>query len=252
MLNNDCQNFIPMFQDYLDGTLDPAEKAELLKHLDVCDDCCVLFRELEQLSALLRAAPEVSVPPSTIPDAVGAMAAAARRNRTKRNQWVSVAAVLMVFAGSALAMNGDLIGSEKAKDRDLPNMESLADIQEEEVEYGAISTMDLPPDAAGGGAMPDSEKADTQQELRYSSCTADEGLDSFEEALLDPGFNKLLAENDLGYGYELIECVREEDGSLSFVIYFYEDARQAIEYNEEDAGWLSYSNVRSLNWKENE
>jgi len=44
-----CERFKPMLTGYLDGELDPAERAQVEQHLAGCEACA---RELEELTAL--------------------------------------------------------------------------------------------------------------------------------------------------------------------------------------------------------
>ncbi|HPF18769.1 MAG: zf-HC2 domain-containing protein [Bacillota bacterium] len=251
MLNQDCQNYTSMFQDYRDGTLNPALQEALTQHLRSCSKCRELLREFEQITDLLRAEPEVDVPTAVIPDVTEIIASARNRNRSKHRQWVSVAAVLLVFAGSALVMNQGGIDTQQAKDEHLSHTSGIKEAEGEEPDYGASSVGELPPEQqSDGDGYTDTQE--TVDALRYVECETEKGPDAFDRALQDPIFNDWLTENDLGYGYELVECIPEEDGSATFVIYFYEDERRTLRYDASDPGWLSYSNVRSFNWSENE
>lgn len=251
MLNKECQNCISMLQDYLDGTLDPVMQEHLHAHLESCDECRDLLREYRQIEYLLRTEPAVSVPASSMPDTSKIIAAAERRAGAKRRQWVGTAAALLVFASSALLMNESFAPPETAKDGDLSSVESIVSPEEEALEYGVSSMADQ---AAGSAAedMPEELAVESQEKLCLRYQPADSETDPFIEAQRDPDFAALLAANDLGYGYELIDFTEEEDGSLTFVIYFYEDAQRTVDTGVTDDQWPSCSNVRSLNWKESE
>ncbi len=232
MLNKECQNCISLFQDHLDGTLDPALQDVLRAHLEVCGECRDLLREYEQIDIMLRQTPPVTGSHASMPDVSKVIATAQKRSRVRKRQWASAAAVLLVFVSSAMLMD-----------------ESFA--PPETMEYGISSMEDQAAGAAAGDLSQDAAE-ETQEKMCLRYQADGDAADPFVEAQQDPDFAVLLAENDLGYGYELIDFTEEEDGSLTFVIYFYEDAQRTVNIGETDDEKLSYSNVRSLNWKESE
>ncbi|HHX92838.1 MAG TPA: hypothetical protein GX688_04260 [Clostridiales bacterium] len=81
--------------------------------------------------------------------------------------------------------------------------------------------------------------------------------DPFARALQDPDFHNDIMAADRGHGYNLIEQIAEDDGSYTFVVYFYpNDEPSALECAP--AGGACDSNgplsqyVRSFTWIESE
>ena len=58
-----CQELVEVLTDYLDGTLDPHDRARLEAHLAICDDCQVYLEQFETTITLADQAgePELSL-----------------------------------------------------------------------------------------------------------------------------------------------------------------------------------------------
>lgn len=244
----ECQNCTSMFQDLLEGTLEVSREEFLKQHLEGCSACRDLLREFEQITDALRLASSDIPAIVPLPDLSGITETAARQRKARHRQWISVAAVVAVFAGSSLLMDSGLFRPEVAED----TLQSVQESSEADSEgasgYGGGGSVTAPQEeeaVAKGGAL---EYRDLES---IDSLACESSLDpSLERALTDPDFSAEVEKADPGFGYELLECIQEEDGSLTFVLYFYEDDRRLIEYDEGGEGWLSSPNVRSFHWKE--
>jgi hypothetical protein len=61
-----CANFEIALCDYLDGTLAPAEKAEVERHLSTCAACAELARDARAAIAFMERAADVEPPPELV------------------------------------------------------------------------------------------------------------------------------------------------------------------------------------------
>jgi anti-sigma factor RsiW len=61
-----CANFEIALCDYLDGTLAPAEKAEVEQHLSTCASCAELARDARAAIAFMERAADVEPPPELV------------------------------------------------------------------------------------------------------------------------------------------------------------------------------------------
>lgn len=74
-----CREIIEFLADYLDGTLDPAARAEFDRHLAVCASCVAYLASYRLTIRMAKAAEEVDAgdPPEELVAAI--LAAAGRR-----------------------------------------------------------------------------------------------------------------------------------------------------------------------------
>jgi anti-sigma factor RsiW len=61
-----CANFEIALCDYLDGTLAPAEKAEVEQHLSTCASCAELARDARAAMAFMERVADVEPPPELV------------------------------------------------------------------------------------------------------------------------------------------------------------------------------------------
>jgi anti-sigma factor RsiW len=52
-----CQELVELVSDYLEGVLEPAERARIQAHLAECDDCTVYVEQFEETVRALRSLP---------------------------------------------------------------------------------------------------------------------------------------------------------------------------------------------------
>lgn len=216
-----CEKFKLLYTDALQDELTSDLKESFNVHLAECEECASLYKDLEKLSDIMRITPVALIPESFHFNVAAITTVGKRRKkRTAGKQWLSVAAVFFVFLGSYIMLDGENL---KAKEYGLTN-----------IEQDATPASDELMDVAG-----------CQQ--RYGN----EGLysEDFEEALLEPSFVSEIEHADLGFGYELLQYNQEEDGNVTFVIYFYEDETRTLKVPEQSIDFLSLSNVRSFHWK---
>lgn len=77
----------------------------------------------------------------------------------------------------------------------------------------------------------------------------DSYFDPFAAAMSDEEFADLISAADLGYGYEVVEIIEEEDGSFTFVLYFYTDSDSVSNLNALRTAESDPQNLRSFHWK---
>ena len=94
----DCRETDVRLSDYVDGALDPGARAEVAAHLDTCDACRALVRDLARIRTAAR-----GLGPIAPPAAVWARLEAARPSprRQARTQWLGLAAVLVLVSVGA-------------------------------------------------------------------------------------------------------------------------------------------------------
>ena len=77
-----CQQLIDTLDAYVDGTMSPAERAEVDRHLAVCPDCVNYVKNYRQTIALGKAAftdPRAPVPSDVPRELLNAILAAAKK-----------------------------------------------------------------------------------------------------------------------------------------------------------------------------
>jgi hypothetical protein len=101
-----CDRYLNAINELVDGTLGPLRRAELDLHLETCDDCRALVRDLQ---AIVDAAG--SLPPLRPPDRVWSAIAgrlqneglvAGERSRGFNRTWLALAAALIIAVGASL------------------------------------------------------------------------------------------------------------------------------------------------------
>ncbi len=124
--------------DYVDGSLQPAERKELEGHLFRCDDC---RREVDQLGDLLRKAKALGdVQPSR--DLFPAIRAAARNPSTGSSSWVrwgALAASLLILVGASVVFTR-FADRKPGSLAAIPAEESLAELWAAEKDYVEASS----------------------------------------------------------------------------------------------------------------
>jgi predicted anti-sigma-YlaC factor YlaD len=53
----DCDEFVELVTDYLDGALSPADEQRVLEHLDLCDGCSTYLGQVRTTIATLHELP---------------------------------------------------------------------------------------------------------------------------------------------------------------------------------------------------
>lgn len=217
-----CEKFKLLFTDALEDELTSASRESFSVHLKECEECSSSYKDFEKLSDIIRNTPVAHIPEGYHFNA-SAIAAVGKRTKRRRSnkQWLSVAAVFLVFLGSYIMM-GDL-GLNSPKEQGSMNV-----------------AQDL--DTLSDGSL---DVAECQQRTGVEELY----LEAFQEALSEPTFAEEIERSDLGFGYELLQYDQEKDGSVTFVIYFYEDETRTLKVSEEPIDFLSLSNVRSFHWK---
>ncbi len=107
-----CPQYTNAINEYVDGTLGSIRRAELEFHLEQCEDCRALVRDLERIRDGAR-----SLPPATPPDRVWLQIAGrlrqegrisdvgpARAARRSYTAWLAAAAALVIAVGGSLYM----------------------------------------------------------------------------------------------------------------------------------------------------
>lgn len=240
-----CENCIALFTDYLDGNLTEDMHEAVLAHLNGCKDCSDLYDAFVSMSVLMGEVPAVEIPKTISLDIKSIMKTGEKRKAKKRaRQWMSVAAVFVVCAGSLLAFNGET--KDNLKDKKL----MTAGVED-------TSVMDADVDDSQEEETLNSEEAIRAEgivndELQYQYGSGEKRFELFDLAMEDEIFAAKVEDMDLGYGYEVMDYVQEEDGSTTFVLYFYEDETHTVNTLENSADYLLLSNVRSFNWLKSE
>lgn len=219
-----CEKCRLLFTDALEGELSPEMQGYFVAHLEECKECALLYEDFKKLSSVITDTPPVTVPLDlrlNINEITNLGKKSQKQKKVK--QWLSVAAVFLVFVSSYAIYDQQNFGEHEKQFTALK--EDAATMYEDS--YDAAE------------CPPRSETRGIDREL-------------FEEALSDPAFLAEIESANLGFGYELLESNQEEDGSTIFVIYFYEDDSYTLKTPEESIDVLSSPNVRSFHWKKNE
>jgi len=58
-----CEKIEHLLAEYVDGTLSPAENAQVQEHLEQCSECAELVAELQKVVSMVRSLPEQDAPP---------------------------------------------------------------------------------------------------------------------------------------------------------------------------------------------
>ena len=226
-----CEKCQLLFNDALQGELSTEMQEFFAAHLKECRECSSLYEDYKKLSFIISQTPPISLPSDFRIDLNKACAAKKKFQRQKTTrQWLSIAAVFLVFIGSYAVYER----------QDFENQDNMLTYTKEE---GAATENEIESlnDASYGVA-----ECPPRSESRGFYC------EPFEDALSDPVFFAEIQGADLGFGYELLECNQEEDGSTTFVIYFYEDELYTAPSTDQMSDLLSLSNVRSFHWKKTE
>lgn len=224
MQTTDCEKCRLLFNDALQDELSPELQGYFVAHLNECKECASQYEDFKQLSYIIADTPPVPVP-NDIGFNFSVVTSQGKKTQKQKTamQWLSIAAVFLVFVGSyALYDNKNI------------------DNQDEMSLYIKEDSAAFYDDSYGIAECP------SRSEARGNDCAA------FDEALSDPAFLTEIENADLGFGYELLQCNQEEDGTTTFVIYFYEDESYTIKTPEQSYDVLSLPNVRSFHWKKNE
>ncbi len=240
-----CENCIALFTDYLDGNLTEELREAVRAHLNGCKDCSDHYDAFVKVSALMAEIPSMETPKALSLDIKSIMKTGEKRKAKKRaRQWMSVAAVFVVCAGSLLAFNGETEDSIKDKSLMTAGVEDPsvmdADVNETQEEETLRSQ-----DVVRAEGIADDE-------LQYQYGLGEKRFELFDMAMEDANFAAEVEDMDLGYGYEVLDYFQEEDGSTTFVLYFYEDETHTVKTLENSADYLLLSNVRSFNWLKSE
>lgn len=107
-----CSDLNEHLDDYVDGTLDPAEMTSADRHVGSCERCQSRVGEATRLTALLRDYGEVTMPTASASFYDEALVQAARAgNKRQRNRWMftgfggAIAAGLAVWVISAMFLS---------------------------------------------------------------------------------------------------------------------------------------------------
>lgn len=241
----DCEKCISLLQDYFDRELTPDMQDAVRIHLAGCENCSDFYGDFEQLSMLMRQTSAADLPKALALDVKSIIKAAEKRTNKRRvRQWTSIAAVFVVCVGSFFALNGELKNFFNGENSEI-SPAGLTSVAEDQ---GSIEN-----DAGLRDRSEDCDlKSAEEDEIQPEYGVAATRFELFDQALADPIFAADVNSLDLGYGYEVIESYQEEDGSTTFVIYFYEDETYAVKSLESTADYLLLSNVRSFNWAKSE
>lgn len=231
MQNFNCETCQSLFTDALQDELSSTLKSSFVVHLEECSECASLFSDFKKLSEMMENEPVPSLSPDFKFD-IHKIKMSAKQVERRRNmkQWASMAAVFIVFFS--------IYTTFENKEEAIQEDRSLS--------YNQEDATDMYADSLGA------EK--TQEICGMENLNPEENLslEVFQEALLSPSFASEVEAANLGFGYELLQYTQEEDGSFTFVIYFYEDQTYHLVIEEPFLNNLLLPNVRSFHWKKNE
>jgi hypothetical protein len=220
-----CEKCRLLFNDALQGELSPELQESFVAHLAECKECAFLYEDFKKLSCIIADTPIAPIPDNFQLD-IHAVTISNKRVKSQKatKQWLSIAAVFLIFVSTYVVLeNNDL---SNTKEENLPYVEEDFTAMDED-SFGAV-------------------ECPQRSELKGLSC------ELFEEALSDLEFVTEIENANLGFGYELLQYNQDEDGSTTFVIYFYEDESRTVKTTEPSLDVLSLSNVRSFHWKKSE
>lgn len=117
-MSNGCADVEPLHSAWVDGALEPGERARVAGHLRVCHACCAEIESLQRTRALVRSVPVRCLPadvgalrprlapaalraPTTAPQGAAGVAHAARQRLV-----TGLAVVMALIGGAAFALGG--------------------------------------------------------------------------------------------------------------------------------------------------
>lgn len=220
-----CEKCILLFTDALQGELPPSSKDFFDAHISECEQCFCLYEDFKKLSDIIENTPAAHIPSDFRfnTSKIAKKGKQVKKLKTKK-RWLSVAAVFLFFLSSYIVSENK-------------NVNLKEDYGTMRIEQDSLSFYD---------------NSSAVEECQQRSGRGELYPEVFEEALLEDAFAEEIDRADAGFGYELLEYKQEEDGSVIFVIYFYQDETRTLKTSEESLDFLSLENVRSFHWKKSE
>ncbi len=220
-----CERYLDLLSARLDGALTQEEERELMQHLQDCDACRAIARELEDIHSALAETPQVQPPKELAQGVMERIRAQRTARRTSMRRLGTLAAALVLCVGlypllQAMAPAGNTGMVMETADAEAP-MQSARYAEQETAADGALLDAAAEKGKTSGQTQNSQAASRNTQEYKYAAATQGkklrlsdtDGPDKAEAWVVDSvqALEEFLAPLD---GEALSEVTREYDAEF--------------------------------------